>query len=74
MRTAPLLLKKTSPEQAAVAVVIGFPQPFPDPVLLKTLSVPEPLAAGGIILFPFLLSLENKPVTDQTTMPHSAIV
>jgi hypothetical protein len=48
-----LPLKNTSPEQAAVAVVTGFPQPFPEPVLLNTLSVPAPLAAGGIIVFLF---------------------
>jgi len=69
--TAPLLLKNTSPEQAAVAVVTGFPQPFPEPVLLNTESVPAPLAAGGIIFSPFSLGPESRPMTDQTSKTQS---
>ena len=55
--TAPLLLKNTSPEQASVAVSTGLPHLRPLPVLLNTLSPPDPLAAGGIIISPSLLGL-----------------
>lgn len=71
IRTAPLLLKNTSPEQAAVAVVTGLPQFFPLPVLLKTLSVPAPLAAGGIIFSPFSLDPESRPMTGRTSKTQS---
>ena len=50
--TAPFSLKNTSPEQASVAVVREDLHLRPLPVLLKTLSVPDPLAAGGIIISP----------------------
>ena len=49
--TAPFSLKNTSPEQALVAVVNDDLHLRPLPVLLKTSSPPDPLAAGGIIIF-----------------------
>ena len=54
--TTPTPLTSTSPEQAAVAVPTGLGQFLPDPVLLKTLSVPFPLATGGISTSPFLIN------------------
>ena len=62
--TAPFSLKNTSPEQASVAVVNDDLHLRPLPVLLKTSSPPEPLAAGGIIISPSLLGLENRPTMD----------